>query len=271
LRSSIGAIATAAAAAIAAAGIVLSGISGGPNLVDRAYAAVNPGYQVLHEVDIEREGSPGYSTRVEGWLLPADRRMRVIRIWGYKRTPFVSEWIITATGRVFSRTCLSSCHPASFIDGSSKWAPEGRVAPGTLGGPPLNLPGTFANWFRTAYHDHAIAAVGMATFEGRRVARFQSMAPSFGSRTVFWQPGTPPPASVHKQALGAEPYTLIDWYVDPVTAHPVGFAAFACANDQIRSCKHRISTTRIVTFERLDPTLQNLALLTGPNAPSGAR
>jgi hypothetical protein len=271
LRPRIGAIATAAAAAVAAAVIVLSGISGGPSLVDRAYAAVNPSDQVLHEVDIQNDGPPGYSYRVEGWLLPADGQARVISIWGYKGSPFVSEGIITVTGRVFARVCLSRCRPASFIRSRSRWAPEGRIAPGSFGGVPGTLPGTFANWFRTAYHDHAIAAVGNATFDGKHVARFQSMIPTFASKIVFWRPGTPPPLSARKDRSGAAPYTLIDWYVDPATAQPVGFKASPCAGEEIRSCTRPFSTTRIVTFRRLDPTPQNLALLTGPNAPAGAR
>jgi hypothetical protein len=76
--------ATAAAAAVAAAVIGLSAVSGAPSLVDRAYAAINAGDQVLHEVDLHNDaGVPGYYDRVEGWLLPADGRGRVINISGY--------------------------------------------------------------------------------------------------------------------------------------------------------------------------------------------
>jgi hypothetical protein len=197
----------------------------------------------------------------------------VIEISGYRRASYVTirEWIITRTGRVFGRVCLSNCRPASFIDGRSRWAPEGRIAPGALGGPPETLPGTFANWFRTAYHDHAIVAAGTAPFDGRHVARFQSMVPTFGSKIVFWRPGTRPPLSARKDRSGPAPYTLIDWYVDPATAQPVGFTDSPCTGEEIRSCTRPYSTTRIVTLERLDPTPQNLNLLTGPNAPAGAR
>jgi hypothetical protein len=109
------------------------------------------------------------------------------------------------------------------------------------------------------------------TFAGRRVAQFQSMETQVGETTVSWRPGMPPPVRARNPHYI---YALIDWYVDPATARPVGFKAWGCMGDQIRSCERRQgppSTTRIVTFQRLDPTPQNLALLTGPGAPPGAK
>jgi hypothetical protein len=216
----------------------------------------------------------GYSDRVEGWLLPADGRARLINISGYRQARYVtiSEYIITATGDVFSRVCLSRCRSdrvGSFIYGRARWGLVGRGAAGTsLFGP---LPGTFANWFKAAYHDHAIVEDGTATFDGRHAARFQSMVPTFGSKIVFWRPGTPPPPLARKERIGGAPYSLVNWYVDPATAQPVGFTASPCAGEAVRSCKRPALTTQIVTFQRLDPTAQNLALLIGPHAPRGAR
>lgn len=67
---------------------------------------------------------------------------------------------------------------------------------------------------------------------------------------------------------------LVDWYIDRATAQLVGFKIWSCAADHTRSCKARgapDAITRIVTSQRLHPTPQNLAQLTGPNAPRGAR
>ena len=272
LRPRVGAIVTAAAAAVIAAVLVLSGVSGGPSLLDRAYAAISARYQVLHEVDVQYERTPrGYSDRVEGWLLPATGQARVVGIWGYRGTPFVDEWIITASGQAFSRGCLKNCHPASFINGRAPWAHVGHGDPATFVGFPGTLPGTFAKLYRAAYRDHAIVEDGTATFGGRHVARLQSMTPTFGAAIIFWRPGTPPPPSARKNHIGGAPYSLVTWYVDPATAQPVGFTSSPCAGGQIRSCGRPAITTHILTFERLDPTAQNLALLTGPHAPAAAR
>lgn len=277
-RPRFGAIATAAAAAVAAAVIVLSGVSGGPSLVDRAYAAINAGYVVVHEVDIQTDrGLPGYYDRTEGWLLPADGRARMTDISGYEQHPYrtVIEWIVTASGRVFGRACLANCRAgnvSSFIDGRTGWQYDGRYgALRSLGfGLVGRLPGTFAGSFSAAYKAGAIVPDGTATFAGKRVARFESME-SLGQPSVSWRPGTPPPASARKQRLGKDRYTLTEWYVDPSTAQPVGFAVGACTGADVGSCGAPISTTRIATFQRLAPTPQNIALLTGPNAPAGAR
>jgi hypothetical protein len=278
LRLRIGAIATAAAAAVAAAVIVLSGISGAPSLVDRAYAAINAGYEVMHEVDVQTYSSPrGFYNRLEGWLRPADGRTRAIQVSGYRRARYVTiiEWIINANGDVFTRACPGNCRSdriSSFIEGRSRWVSEGRVAPGTgFGLTPGTLPGEFARWFRSAYRSHAIVDAGTAMFDGRRAARLQSMTPTVGPRIVFWRPGTPPPLSARQHRIAGAPYTLVDWYVDPATAQPVGFTASPCAGEAIHSCRRPAYTTRIVTFQRLDPTSQNLALLTGRNAPPRAR
>jgi hypothetical protein len=250
---------------------VLSGVSGAPSLVDRAYAAINAGSQVLHEVDIQYDRTLSrYRERVEGWLLPDTGQARLISIWGYPRSPFVDEWIITATGQAFSRACLNQCHPASFIDGRSPWAHAGHIDPQTdlnfLG----TLPGTFARLYREAYHYHAIVEDGTATFDGRHVGRLQSMSPTIGNTVVFWRPGTTPPASARQHLSVRGSYTLVTWYVDPATAQPVGFTSAPCDGEAVRSCGRPVATTRIVTFERLDPTPQNLAKLTGPGAPAGA-
>jgi hypothetical protein len=273
----VGGIALVAAAAVAAAVIVLSGGGVAPSLVDRAYAAINAGYVVVHEVDIQTYASPrGFSTRLEGWTLPPDGRTRAVQVAGYggASNATIVEWIIAANGDVFTRACLAGCRSdrvSSFVDGRSQWASEGRQSVGTGFGLTPTLPGTFARQFKSAYRSHAISSDGTARFDGRRVARFESMAPSFGPRTVFWRPGTKPPASARNGAFGQEPYSLVDWYVDPATAQPVGFTASACRRNEISSCGRPVYTTRIVTFERLQPTAENLAKLTGPNAPAGAR
>lgn len=93
------------------------------------------------------------------------------------------------------------------------------------------------------------------------------LTPSFGSRIVFWRPGTPPPPSARKQLSGLQTYLVIDWYDDPGTAQPVGFTASPCTRVEVRSCTRPFSTTRIATFQQLEPTPQNLAQLTGPGAP----
>jgi hypothetical protein len=129
----------------------------------------------------------------------------------------------------------------------------------------------FAGWFSAAYRAHAIAPAGTATFDGKRAARFRTMVPTFGRTIVFWRPGTPPPPAARKGPVGATPYTLINWYVDPTTAQPVGFTASPCRGKAIRSCTSPAFTTRIVTFKRLDPTPENLGQLSGPNAPPGAQ
>jgi hypothetical protein len=278
-RPRIGAITVGAAVAVvAAAAIVLSGISGGPSLVDRAYADITAGHLVVHEVDIRTDPSlHGYYERMEGWLLPADDRTRMINITGYVQHPYrtVSEWVTTATGRVYGRACLSGCrvgNVGAFLNGHSPWQYAGTVAQLRAGVQLFGtLPGTFTTWFRTAYRAHAIVADGTARFDGKHAARFESMAPTFGSRIVFWRPGTPLPRIAAKDRSGVTPYSLIDWYIDPATAQPLGFTASPCANEKVRSCGAPVSSTRIVTFERLQPTAQNLTMLTGPNPPAGAR
>jgi hypothetical protein len=64
---------------------------------------------------------------------------------------------------------------------------------------------------------------------------------------------------------------VINWYVDPATAEPVGYTVSTCSSDQLRSCHAPGAMVRIITFQRLNPTAANLGLLTGPGAPAGAR
>jgi hypothetical protein len=273
----------AAAAAVAAVVIGLGGVSGASSLVARADVAVNVRDQVLHEVDMSHGQAHDrfgvFYSRIEGWLLPAGGRARVIEVSGYERDRYVSdisEWIITATGRVFERSCFNYCRSSkigSFINGRSRWHDNGRIPVGWFGGPPI-LPGTYAREFRAAVRSNAAVPKGIATFAGKRVRSFQAMEAGAGGviALAYWRPGTPPPVRVRK----AHPpfYALVDWYLDPATAEPVGFTVWGCAPDQVRSCKARgapAATIRIVTFQRLDPTPQNLAQLTGPNAPRGAR
>jgi hypothetical protein len=271
-RPRIGALATAAVAAVVVVVIVLSGISGSPSLVDRAYAAVNVSDQVLHEVDVQTEPNlRNYSQRLEGWLLPANGQARLIIIYGYKSTPFVTEWIITAKRHAFTRACLAYCHPQRFMNSSGGWSNEGVPRPG-FGGSPTTIPGTYAQWFRSAYRERAVVADGNTTFDGRTVAHFQSMAELLDN-LVFWRPGTPIPASIRdngnsfiRRSIG-----VINWYVDPATAEPVGYTVTTCSSDQLRSCHAPDTTVRILTFQRLNPTPQNLELLIGPGAPAGAR
>jgi hypothetical protein len=66
-------------------------------------------------------------------------------------------------------------------------------------------------------------------------------------------------------------YALIDWYIDPATARPVGFETYGCSSQQVGSCKAAGRIVRIVTLQRLGPTPLSLRLLTGPGAPRGAR
>lgn len=273
--------AIAGAAAVAAVVIGLGAGSGAPSLVDRADAAINVRDQVLHEVDVSDYASTRYGVSYnedEGWLLPADGRGRVIQFDGYKRARYVSdlsEWIITATGRVVRRVCFAYCRVSSFINGRSRWAYEGteRTLQGLgFGLFPGTLPGELAREFRAAYRVHAAVPKGITTFAGKRVKSFQSMeAAVVGTALVYWQPGTSPPVRVRD----AHPptYALVDWYIDRATAELVGFKTWGCAAGHIRSCKARgapDNITRIVTFQRLDPTPKNLAQLTGPNAPRGA-
>jgi hypothetical protein len=279
VRRRIGAVVIAAAVAIAAVVIGLTGPSGALSLVARAYAAVNVGDQVLHEVDISDDpGAPGFYFRVEGWLL-LDGRARLIDISGDKRGRYrnVSETIITATGRGFARNCYCrSGQVRSFLDGRRVVGQRPPLVTGWVseGGPFLSggtLPGTFARWFRAAYRSHAIATDGTTMFGGKRAARFRSMTEGFGptstgGRMVFWRPGTPPPASARNRH--GYPYaTLIHWYVDPGTAQPVGFREWYCRSEKLTSCVGPATTTRIVTFQRLGRTPQSLAELTAPGAP----
>lgn len=273
LRPTVGLIGTAAIAGVAVVAILLSGLSGTRSLVDRAYAAIDVGDQLLHEVDLTSEPRlPGFYDRVEGWLRPADGRARLIEISGYRQShgAIVNEWLITATGRVFARSCLScrSGDAGSFINGHSAWSSEGSAAPGTFGGPIGDLPGTYARWFRAAYRAHAIVPAGATTFAGRRVARFQSFIAGGGASVVAWRPGTRPPATVR---VDHNFYALVDWYIDPATARPVGFGTYSCSSQEVGSCKAAGRIVRIVTFQRLGPTAESLALLTGPGAPLGAR
>jgi hypothetical protein len=268
----------AIAGAAAAVVIGLSAVSGAPGLVDRADAAINVRDQVLHEVDItdfRRHRYGVFYERTEGWLLRAHGAARVIEILGYERARYVSdifEWIRTATGRVFARTCLNYCRSTeigSFINGRSRWADEGRIPGGALV-PPI-LPGTYAGELQAAYRVHAAVPKGITTFAGKRVNSLQSMEAYVGPALVSWRPGTRPPVRVRNAHGG---YALVEWYIDRATAEPVGFKTWGCAADHILSCKARgapVATTRIVTFQRLDPTPENLAQLTGPNAPRGAR
>jgi hypothetical protein len=267
----IGALAAMAAVAVVVV-IALSAVSSTTSLVDRAYAAVNAGDQVVHEVDLITEPSArGYYSRVEGWNQPGLGRARLIQISGTRpsRLAIITEWIITASGQAYGRSCLSGCRPASFINGDSKWTSDGNAAPGGFGGVPQDLPGTFAQEFRTAYRDHAVVSAGTTTFDGEDVARFQSMVAGSGRGFIAWRPGTPIPTSIR----GTHPlYALVDWYVDPSTAAPVGFETLGCSNDRGASSCHAVGdVVRIVTLQRLAPTSQNLFLLTGPGAPRGAR
>jgi hypothetical protein len=197
------AVAIAAAAAVAAVVIGLSGVSGAPGLVDRADGAINIRDQVLHEVDVTDYRPNRYGDfydRTEGWQLPANGEARVIDVMGYERARYVSdiiEWIITATGRVFERTCFNYCRSTkigSFINGRSRWTDEGLIPLGALG-PPI-LPGTYTRELQAAYRVHAAVPKGMTTFAGKRVNTLQSMEAYAGAVLVSWRPGTPPPARV---------------------------------------------------------------------------
>lgn len=269
LRLRIGGITVAALAAIAAAVIVGLGLSGSSSLVDRAYAAINAGYMVVHEVDVQNYGPPGFYDRTEGWLLPADGRARVIESAGYtgaRYVNYIKEWIITSSGRVLGRACLTHCVVSSFVRSRSRWeyaGTERALAPLGGGLAPSILPGTFAQHFRAAYRVHAIVAEGTTTFDGRRVARFASAEAAVGTGWVDWRPGTPAPASVKQH----EQRVIMYWYIDPATARPVGRRVWGCTG----SCRRPGGpsfTTRIVVFQRLQPTAQNLAELTGPGAPT---
>lgn len=259
----------AAAVVLASAGWGVDANAGSrsQSLLDRAYAATNVGeHQVLHEVDITGTHRTT-RVRIEGWLLPADGRARVIDIdFG----PFVSEWIITATGRVYGRGCLAYCHPRSFIDGRSRWENEGVWVATSFSGPWGTLPGTYARMFRASYRAHALVPDGTAEVDGKRLARFKSLGTVLG-RFIAWRPGTKPPIKARNSRYG---YSRLEWYVNPSTARLIGFGAWGCMADETSPCggpKHPPLAIRIVTFQRLDPTPQNLALLTGPGAPAGAR
>jgi hypothetical protein len=128
------------------------------------------------------------------------------------------------------------------------------------------LPGKYARDFRAAYRAGALVPEGNATLAGKRVKSFQSMESQVGSRTVYWRPGTPPPASVRSSRNSD---ALVAWYVDRSTAELAGFKVWGCAAGHSVSCERRSGprTVRIVTFQRLAPTPQNLVLLTGPGAP----
>jgi hypothetical protein len=256
LRRVVALLGAAASAAIAVAIFVFAlgvhrasqtGHASTAALLNRASDAANLGDQVLHEVDIfvDRGNEGTFYDRDEGWLLPADGRAREIYInYPPKPSPGVNidEWIITASGRVFLRACFTcrSAAARSFLNG--------------------------------AYRTDALLPDGTTTFAGRRVARFQSMEDTNGQESVPWRPGTPPPAKargllrLHLKPLGLE------WYIDPTTARLVGINQWGyCAGDKLSSCEGPPLTTRIVTFQRLAPTPQNLAHLTGPGAPPGAR
>jgi hypothetical protein len=114
----------------------------------------------------------------------------------------------------------------------------------------------------SAYRSGAVRPDGTATFAGRSVARFQSMAALLGT-VVFWRPGTPAPAKA-----GGQTRLLVNWDVDRAAAQPVGYTVSDFTSDQPRSCGAPANTLRIATFQRLSPTPQNLALLIGP-APLG--
>lgn len=208
-----------AAAAVAAVVIGLSGLFGLPRLVHPAYAAINVRDEVLHEVDVSDYGHSRYGAmydREEGWLLPADGRARAIDIEGYERDPVtisINEWIITAKGHVFSRSCVAyfGCRVGSFVDGRSRWVYEGteRSVRGLGAGLfPGTLPGQYAQGFQAAYRVHAAVPKGSTTFAGKRVKIFQSMragfyVPSRGAVFVYWRPGTPPPATVRNAPRAA--------------------------------------------------------------------
>jgi hypothetical protein len=238
-----GSLVIAGTAALAAVVIGLSGVSGAASVVDRADAAANARDQVLHEVDF---GTYFYAhsrlgvsyNRTEGWLLPADGRARVIDVSGYERARYVSdasEWIITATGRVFERSCFNYCLSAkigSFINGRARWHDNGRIPVSAFDGPQI-LPGTYAREFRAAYRVHTAVPKGITTFAGKRVDSFQAMQGDGGTAPVFWRPGSPPPVSVRN----AHPpfYALVDWYTDRATAELVGFKAWGCTLAQART------------------------------------
>ena len=272
LRPRAGGLALAAAAVVAAVAILLTGGSVAPSLVDRAYAAINAGDRIVHELDVQTTASlRGFYEETEGWLLPADGRARVIYISGYRQTGYVTitESVRTATGRIYGRSCLSGCRSnriGAFINRPGGWFSDANGGLGSFGTPGL-VPGTFARQFQAAYRAHAIVADGTTTFAGKRVAKFQSTQALVGATVFSWRPGAPVPATVRK--AGA-PALLVTWLIDPKTARPVGFTGCGALTGVPRSCQHPQFTTRIVTFERLDPTAANLATLTGPGLPAGS-
>jgi hypothetical protein len=293
------AVAVAAAATIAVGVVGLTGVSGAPSLVDRAYAAISASDQVLHEV-VDTRISPGpaphdcgrpevLKLRIKGklkvvevgapsdcnsrssyeqleeWLLPADGRVHVITRYGGGGGPnLVGEGIITSSGRAFWRVFVND-KPQAFMCRPYCSLGWNRLRPGDSNGSSWRSE-NFVSAFQTAYKGHELVADGQGTFDGRRVARYRSIY------RYPAEPGRVAPRGTSASPSSAYQYTITEWYIDPAAARPLGSTTWQqCTSDSISSCTGGTVTERILTFQLLDPTPQNLAHLITPDAPAGAR
>jgi hypothetical protein len=116
----------------------------------------------------------------------------------------------------------------------------------------------FVAQFRRAYETGRLTADGPSTFNGHRVVRYRSISPDSGS------------------------HLIIEWYIDPRTARPVGASeAFASgqafcsrptpAHTPGPRCTNAVAIATLVSFEVLPASPQNLAHLIARNPPKAAR
>lgn len=196
----------------------------GQSLAAKAYAATAPGDTVLHEVVVSNWTTDG---------------------GGPRGTERLQGWYRPADGRAHRviRGDEGSTDVVVATDGHvSVRSPDteryGLQPPQSAAFTEKNRTDFLAE-FRTAYARHALHPAGRGTFDGRNAARYTASEDG-GNRTV-------------------------DWYIDPDSALPLGAVERLRVLGDARgdSLKTQTLTRRLTTFERLDPTPENLAKLSG--------
>ena len=190
----------ALAAVLAAAGVTASTLAPGgaaPTLVERAYAQVSAGDDIVHEVVISSwtvNGKPRGSERIEGWYRPSTGQAHRTITGDEGRV----QVVVTREGEV-------------LID-SADWDLVTRR-------PGLQRRDVGAGFRERARRDEAAtfrAAVDAGTVTDRGPARFDGR-----------------PAQRFEVTRGLDGIDAFDWYVDPATGRPLG--AIERIGNQVRT------------------------------------
>jgi hypothetical protein len=191
----------ALALACALAAAVLVATAGGPaaptTLLDRAYAAVSAGDDVVHEIVSSSwtvRGEPRGSERRESWYRPSTGQVHR-RIGGDEGAV---EIVVTREGEVLIASAdierLTGRSGLQRRDVGAAFRDKNRR--------------DLAATFRKAVDDGAVTDRGAAQFDGRPARRFEVTS-------------------------GLDGIDAFDWYVDPVSGRPLG--AIERIADQVRT------------------------------------